>query len=117
MMNTKQPDQVYLACGATDLRKSIDGLAAFVKIRFRLDPFSNCLFAFCNKNRDKIKILEWEYTVFWLHYKRLEVGKFKWPKDESAVQNITQRELRWLLDGLTIDQPKAHREVKQREII
>lgn len=117
MMNAKQPDQVYLACGATDLRRSIDGLAALVKMRFRLDPFSNCLFAFCNRNRDKIKILEWEYTGFWLHYKRLEVGKFKWPKDESAVKNITPRELRWLLDGLTIDQPKAHKEVKQRETI
>lgn len=49
MMNAKQPDQVYLACCATDLRRSIDGLAALVKMRFRLDPFSNCLFAFCNQ--------------------------------------------------------------------
>lgn len=58
MISMANPTQVYLTCGATDLRKSIDGLAAIVQMRFKLDPFSSCLFVFCNKNRDKIKILE-----------------------------------------------------------
>jgi len=117
MLNNINSGQVYLACGFTDLRKSIDGLAAMVKMKFKLDPFSSCLFVFCNRNRNKIKILEWEYTGFWLHYKRLEQGKFKWPKDESDVKSISQRELRWLLDGLSIEQPKAHKEVMQRDIV
>ena len=52
--------QVYLACGSTDMRKSIDGLAVLVKESFHLDPFSNALFVFCNRNRDKLKILYWE---------------------------------------------------------
>ena len=116
-MNSVNPSQVFLACGSTDFRKSIDGLAAIVKMRFNLDPFSSCLFVFCNKNRDKIKILEWEFSGFWLHYKRLEQGKFKWPNDENEVKNINPRELRWLLDGLSTDQPKAHKEVLQREIV
>ncbi len=117
MLNLTNLGQVYLACGATDLRKSIDGLATIVQTRFKLDPFSNCIFVFCNKKRDKIKILEWEYSGFWLHYKRLESGKFSWLSDENEVRNITIRELRWLLDGLSTEQPKAHKEVLQRDII
>ena len=117
MLNILNLDQVYLACGPTDLRKSIDGLATLVKIRFKLDPFSNCLFVFCNRNRNKIKILEWEFSGFWLHYKRLENGRFKWPNDESEVKSINQRELRWLLDGLSTEQPKAHKEALQRELV
>lgn len=68
--------QVYLACGSTDMRKSIDGLAVLVKESFQLDPFSNALFVFCNRNRDKLKILYWENNGFWLYYRRLERGKF-----------------------------------------
>jgi transposase len=54
--------QVYLACGNTDLRKSIDGLAVLVKEGFKLDPFSQCLFVFCNRNRNKLKILQWDHN-------------------------------------------------------
>lgn len=110
-------ERVYLACGSTDLRKSIDGLAAIVQQRFRLDPFSNCLFVFCNRNKDKIKILKWEYHGFWLFYKRLEQGKFKWPNDKTEVKKVTTREFRWLLDGLSIDQPKALKEVAVKSSI
>ena len=59
MLNKTPVDQVYLACGSTDMRKSIDGLAVLVKEGFLLDPFSPCLFVFCNKNMDKLKILKW----------------------------------------------------------
>jgi len=55
MLNLTNLGQLYLACGATDLRKSIDGLAAIVQMRFKLDPFSNCIFVFCNKNKIKLK--------------------------------------------------------------
>ncbi|PRT36921.1 IS66 family insertion sequence element accessory protein TnpB [Bacillus wiedmannii] len=65
-------EKVYLAQGATDLRKSIDGLAAIVNEEFELDPFSPCLFVFCNRSRNKLKILVWEHNGFWLHYHRLE---------------------------------------------
>lgn len=109
--------EVYLACGSTDLRKSIDGLAVLVKEAFDLDPFSKCLFVFCNKKKDKIKILQWEHNGFWLHYRRLERGKFDWPTLEDRVVNISYREFRWLLDGLSIEQYKSHKEVKQRTIL
>jgi transposase len=65
MINDICLERVYLACGSTDLRKSIDGLAVLVKEGFQLDPFSSCLFVFCNRKRDKLKILHWEHNGFW----------------------------------------------------
>jgi len=118
MLNEVGIDRVYLALGATDLRKSIDGLAVLVKEGFELDPFSSCLFVFCNRKRDKLKILHWDHNGFWLHYRRLEKGKFPWPADAgSPTLVISRRELRWLLDGLSLKQPKAHPEVKARTIL
>lgn len=83
----------YLAIGATDLRKSIDGLAILVQESFKLDPFSKSLFVFCNRSQDKIKILEWDENGFWLHYKRLEKGRFKWPDLNSKTIAVTNKEL------------------------
>lgn len=118
MLNETSINRVYLACGATDLRKSIDGLAVLVKECFELDPFSTCLFVFCNRQRDKLKILQWEHNGFWLYYRRLERGKFQWPMEtNSATLSISRRELRWLLDGLSLKQLKAHPEVKARTIL
>jgi transposase len=99
--------QIYIACGYTDMRKSIDGLAALVQQNFQLNPFQNSLFLFCGTRRDRLKALYWEGDGFVLLYKRLESGSFKWPKNEEAVRFITPQEFRWLLEGLSIDQPKA----------
>ncbi len=114
MLNAGSIDQVFLAPGATDLRKSIDGLSALVSSVFEMDPFSEQYFVFCNKDRDKLKILRWDHNGFWLYYRRLERGRFKWPVQTGAALSISRRQLRWLLDGLTIDQPKAHRPVHAR---
>lgn len=76
--------QVYLACGPTDFRKSIAGLAVIIKESFELDPFAPALFVFCNRNKDKLKILQWNHNGFWLYYKRLETGKYSWPDDPSS---------------------------------
>ncbi|WP_192597511.1 IS66 family insertion sequence element accessory protein TnpB [Sporosarcina limicola] len=88
-MLSKTPiDCVYLACGHTDLRKSIDGLAAIVQEGFQLDSFSPSLFVFCNRRRDKLKILHWDHNGFWLYYRRLENGLFQWPKNELEVRSL-----------------------------
>lgn len=110
-------DTVYLAAGATDLRKSIDGLAVIVQENFRLDPFSRHLFVFCNRKKDKIKVLEWGGDGFWLHYKRLEKGYFQWPDGDSQSLAVSQREFRWLLDGLPLHQADANPEISERIII
>ena len=85
---------VYLACGHTDMRKSIDGLSAIVEGSFNLNPFDRALFVFCNRNRNRIKILEWGGDGFWLYFKRLERGHFRWPtSDESKTMTLTDEEL------------------------
>jgi transposase len=117
MLNAESVQQVYLAPGATDLRKSIDGLSALVSAVFELDLFSNQWFVFCNKQRDKLKILRWDTNGFWLYYRRLERGRFKWPVQTGSAMSITRRQLQWLLDGLTIEQPKAHRPVHAKVAI
>ena len=111
-------DLVYLAVGATDLRRSIDGLAVLVKEGFALDPFSACLYVFCNRKRDKLKILQWEHNGFWLYYRRLEKGKFQWPQNiNQKVTAISRRQLRWLLDGLSLNLRQAHAEVTARVVL
>jgi len=111
--------RVYLACGNTDLRKSIDGLAALVGHSFDLDPFAGSLFVFCNRGRDKLKILYWDHNGFWLYYRRLERGRFRWPKqsEDGAPLAVTRRQLQWLLDGLSLEQRQAHRSVSASVVV
>lgn len=100
-------EKIYIACGYTDMRKSIDGFAAIIQQNFHLNPFQNSLFLFCGRKRDRMKALYWEGDGFLLLYKRLENGRFQWPLNAEAVRAISDQELRWLLEGLAIDQPKA----------
>jgi len=80
---------------------------------FQLDPFLNALFVFCNRKKDKLKILFWDHNGFWLYYRRLENGLFGWP-DLGSVHPlpITPRQLNWLLDGLPLNQRHAHPSVQ-----
>jgi transposase len=105
-------EKIYIACGYTDMRKAIDGLTAIVQQSFQLNPFQNSLFLFCGRRRDRIKALYWEEDGFVLLYKRLESGSFQWPMSAEAVRSITNQEFRWLLEGLSIDQPRAVKKLK-----
>ena len=105
-------DKVYIACGYTDLRKGIDGLALLVRQEFDLDPFTNTLLLFCGRRRDRIKGLYWEGNGFVLVYKRLEEGVYQWPRSENEARQITPQQYRWLMEGLKVEQPKAHRPVE-----
>lgn len=118
MLSDAAVECVYLACGATDLRKSIDGLATLVQEGFALDPFAPALFVFCNRPRDKVKILHWAGDGFWLYYKRLERGTFLWPRTTDAgARAISRRQLRWLLDGLSLEQQQAHPAITARTVV
>ena len=76
-------EHVFLACGHTDMRKSIDGLAAIVQQNFKLNPFSQDVFMFCGRRKDRIKALFWDGDGFSLLYKRLDNGKFRWPQSKN----------------------------------
>ena len=104
------PDaKVYLYTGQVDMRKSIDGLAALVQEGMSLDPMNASVFVFCNRVRDKIKLLVWERNGFILYYKRLEKDRFKWLKtSHSLTRSLTGQELNWLLDGFDIFNNKPH---------
>jgi transposase len=117
MLNAESVEQVHLAPGATDLRKSIDGLSALVSVVFELDPFSDRWFVFCNRQRDKLKILRWDHNGFWLYYRRLERGRFQWPAHSGPGLCITRRQLQWLLDGLSIEQQQAHRPLNAKIVV
>ena len=97
----------FLVTGYTDMRKSIDGLMAIVRDTYELDPYSNSLFLFCGRRCDK--------DGFCLYYKRLDDGRFQWPRDSSEVRNLSRQEYRWLLEGLSIDQPKAIRPARKKD--
>jgi transposase len=107
--------RVYLACGYTDMRKQINGLVMIVEHNFNLDPFDGALFVFCNRNRDRCKILEWDGDGFWLYFKRLEKGRFRWPKPGTdATMALTGEELSYLLGGTRVELKIKRNEVFER---
>ena len=110
-------ENIYIACGYTDMRKAIDGLAAIVKENFAMDPMANNLFLFCGKRRDRIKALYWEGDGFVLLYKRLESGRFQWPQSEEEVRLLSSQEFRWLMEGLSINQPRALKSLGTKAVL
>ena len=101
--------RVFVARGPTDMRKAIDGLAAITRDVYGADPLSGHLFVFCNRVRNRLKILYWEESGFWLLHKRLEKGRFAWPATDAcgALLRLSWAELHALLGGL--DFTKARR--------
>lgn len=110
--------QIYLCRQPVDLRKSINGLAVLVEGALGLNPFSEHLFAFTNRRRDKVKILYWEGSGFVLWYKRLEQARFIWPSaQESPVVTLTGQQLNWLLDGYDLRYLKPHARLQYKTVL
>lgn len=98
-----EPADIYLYMDIVDFRKSINGLIVVVEQDMGLNPFRDALFVFCNKKRDKVKILYWDKTGFALWYKRLEKYRFKWPADANLQQmHMSEQQLQWLLSGYDV---------------
>ena len=107
--------KIFLSCSPCDMRKSIDSLAAMVRAQFGMDPFNHSLYVFCNRHCDKCKLLHWANNGWWLYYRKLSKGLFRWKFDrEKIVMEVSERQFRWLLDGMSMDQPTAHKPVTQR---
>ena len=110
--------EVYLCRDIVDMRKSINGLSILVEQALGLDPFAEKLFVFCNRKRDKVKILYWERSGFVLWYKRLEKHRFPWPDERAdAVVSMTGRELNWLLDGIDLFRLKPHASLSYESVL
>ena len=103
-------DNIYLVCGYTDMRKSIDGLCAVVEETVKMSPRSNALFLFYGRQCDRIKALLWEGDGYVLMYKRLDAsGRYRWPRHSGEARDLTWKQFDWLMSGLDIEQPKAIR--------
>ena len=100
---------VYLCRDIVDFRKGINSLAILVEGTLELDPFSEKLFVFCNRKRDKVRILYWERNGYCLWQKSLEQARFKWPrKAPDTLITLTGQQLNWLLDGYDVMRMQAH---------
>lgn len=103
-------NSVYLHRDPVDFRKSIDGLSLIVDQSMTLSVFDSALFVFCNKRRDKLKILYWDNSGFCLWYKRLEKERFKWSrKDKDDIITLNEEQFHWLLRGVDIHQLTPHK--------
>ena len=100
-------DAIYIVCGRTDMRKSIDGLCAIIQEQFSME-IDHALFLFCGRKCDRIKAILKEPDGIVMIYKRLTAqGSYRWPRNKSEVRNLTWREFDWLMSGIDIEQPKA----------
>jgi transposase len=92
--------KVYLACGTTDLRKGMDGLAVLVQHVLHKDPFSGAVFAFRGKRGNMVKLLCWDTQGLCLYIKRLDDGRFVWPETKDGVAYLTASQLSMLMEGV-----------------
>jgi len=108
---------IFIACGSTDLRKSVCGLSNIIRQDFKKDPFENYLFLFCNRSCNRLKALSWDKNGFALYYKRLdgEGARFKWPRNSRELRDIKVTQLSLLLDGFSVDPPKGFGEISARD--
>lgn len=92
--------RVFLACGVTDMRKGLDGLAAQVQTVLAQDPYGGALFVFRGRRGDLIKALYWDGQGLVLYAKRLEKGRFVWPQASSGAVTLTAAQLSMLAEGI-----------------
>ena len=105
MLNDGNFNKVIICCGKVDLRRGIDGLSAYVRLNYGLEPLEKgTLFLFCGTRSDRIKGLLWEGDGYLLMYKRLSKGsKFQWPRNPAEARMINSEQFRRLMDGFSID--------------
>ena len=117
MMRPSEEVEVYSHREIVDMRKSINGLSAIVKEELELSLFGPKLFVFCNRQRDKIKILYWKRSGFVLWCRRLEKARFPWPRrDKDKVLQMTGRELNWLFDGIDLFRLRPHEKFQHESV-
>lgn len=109
--------KIFCRPGGTDGRHGINTLAILVEGTMRENPFSGNLFLFLNKKGTTIKGLYWDSTGFCLWMKRLEADRFHWPRGSADAREISEKELRWLLDGLDLAKLKPHQNKHYRSVL
>ena len=108
MLGFGSATRVYVAIGATDMRKGFEGLFGIVRDRLMIDPLSGHVFVFCNARKNRLKILYWDGSGLWICSKRLEKGRFSWPGpgDENGKLRLSQEQLTMLLGGIELEESR-----------
>jgi transposase len=108
MIGLGSATRVYLAAGATDMRKGFDGLYGMARDRLGIDPLSGHLFVFCNGRRNRLKVLYWDGSGLWICSKRLEKGRFSWPAqgDDQGRVRMSSEELTLLVGGIELSRSR-----------
>jgi len=108
MLGFGSATRVYVAIGATDMRKGFEGLFGIARDRLLIDPLSGHLFVFCNARKNRLKILYWDGSGLWICSKRLEKGRFSWPSqgDENGKVRLSQEQLTMLIGGIELKETR-----------
>ena len=108
--------RIYLAVGSTDLRKGFEGLHGMVRDRLGLEPLSGHVVLFCNRSRNRVKVLFWDGSGLWVCAKRLEKGRFSWPggDEQSARVTLTHEELSLLLGGIELTRTRRKTGIEKK---
>ena len=116
MLDLSRVKNYYVACGYTDIRRGIDGLAEIVMLQYGTELDEESLFLFCGRRTDRIKALYYSGDGYVLLYKRLNNSRFQWPRNAEELRKLDAQAFRWLMEGLQIEQPKAIRKVKKKSM-
>ena len=116
MIDLSKVRRYYVACGYTDLRLGIDGLAAIVTQQYGTGLDEESIFLFCGRRTDRIKALYWSGDGYILLYKRLSNGRFQWPRTEKELKLLDSQCFRWLMEGLSIEQKTVIRRGVPKEL-
>lgn len=114
MIDLSRVTNYYVACGYTDMRRGIDGLAEIVMRQYGKEMDEESLFLFCGRRTDRIKALYFSGDGYILLYKRLNNGRFQWPRSEAELRKLDAQAFRWLMEGLEIAPKKAIRKCRQK---
>ena len=102
MLNFSSNQRIYLAVEPVDMRKQFNGLWAMASERLSESPFDGAMFCFTNKEKDRVKILFWDGSGVWVFAKRLEKGRFSWPKTAGVKIDLDPTALTMLLSGIDL---------------
>jgi len=107
------PERIFVYRRPVDMRKQIDGLAALVATELDRDPADRSMYVFCNRGRDKLKLLIWHLNGYWLLYKRVEKQRFQWPDwFDGETLTLTAQQLDYLLDGYNLNGMRPHKTLR-----
>ena len=104
MFSLSSTTRVFLLPGPTDMRKGFEGLRSLAEHRMEQDPLSGHLFVFCNRAKNRLKVLFWDGTGLWVCAKRVETGRVDWPAEGQPIKEQTTHQLSLILNGMVLDE-------------